>query len=184
MWIESATAMVRMMVGAPEEGGVSLTPNQPITRPMAAAADMVTTRIVAMVPGIERVRKKTVRASTMYMAGVSVARSRWAASAKEFESATEPVSSKRISGWAARISASRARAWVITSAVAAWSSRGIFSVATMAVVVSSSEISRLAITGSPSAMAPTAAASASVRLAGSATRSRTVRSSFSALVCW
>jgi hypothetical protein len=27
MWIESATAIVRMMVGAPEEGGVSLTPS-------------------------------------------------------------------------------------------------------------------------------------------------------------
>ena len=108
--MESATATVRIMVGAPEEGGVSLTPIQPMTNPIAAAADRPTTRRVVIVPEMERIRSQTVRASTRYMPGVSVWRSLVAASEKELDSMDEPVSSKRMSGKRLRTSARISRA--------------------------------------------------------------------------
>ena len=120
---QSATATVRIMVGAPEAGGDKGMPSQP-PEPMAARADKVTTTMAAKVANNLRVVRISTTAISKNMVGVSVAKSLCAASENELDSICEPVNSIRISGYLARMASCKARASVTIELVAATSSLG------------------------------------------------------------
>ena len=80
-WIESAMAMVRMMVGAFAETGVSAMPAQPAS-PIAITVDRPITISVTSVPANERSSAAVTASSTTYISGTSACRSASAASVK------------------------------------------------------------------------------------------------------
>ena len=120
---QSATATVRIIVGAPEAGGDKGMPSQP-PEPMAARADRVTTIMAANVANSFRVVKMSTTAINRNMVGVNVAKSLCAASENELDSICEPVNSIRISGYLARMASCKARASVTIEFVATTSSLG------------------------------------------------------------
>ena len=100
---QSATATVRIMVGAPEAGGESGKPSQPPV-PIAMPADRVTTIIAAKVANNLRVVAINTSAMMTNMVGVKVVKSLCAASENALDSNCEPVNSILILGYLARIS--------------------------------------------------------------------------------
>ncbi len=73
-WIESATAMVKIIVGASADTGSSRVPTQP-AKPRAVVAEKPMTITVARVPGIDRNNTIMARTRIPYMIGTSVPRS-------------------------------------------------------------------------------------------------------------
>ena len=98
MWIESAIARVRMMIGAEAEIGVSAMPANP-AQPMPTMVESMMTPTVANVAENER-RIRTVKSRiTPNISGTSVPRSWTPTSAKALFSIETPVREMSISGY-------------------------------------------------------------------------------------
>ena len=144
---QSATATVRIMVGAPEVGGEMGMPIQP-PAPIAIAAENTVTIMVAIMPKNLRVVTISTTAINKNMVGVSVAKSDCAASENELDSICEPVNSMRILGYLARMVSCNSRALATMDVVATTSSVGGRSEIKTAAVRLSSDNKRLASNGS------------------------------------
>ena len=88
--MESATARVRMMVGALAETGFMDRPSQPAA-PMPVIMEKAITRKVERVPYIDFRASTMMTSSTANMIGTRVCRSLTAASAKALSKGTPPV---------------------------------------------------------------------------------------------
>ena len=89
-WILSATATVRMTIGADADGGDKEMPNQPAV-PMAPKADRETTTRETTTPIMDRVNKKIVMAKNRIIIGTRVFISDCAASENEDDNKIVPV---------------------------------------------------------------------------------------------
>ena len=97
MWIESAIASVRMMIGAEPEIGVRLMPAKP-AQPMPTIIENRMTASVASVAVSERRISNVSSRMTPNMIGTSVPRSDWPVSAKALFNADTPVSDTSMPG--------------------------------------------------------------------------------------
>ena len=104
IWIESAIAIVRIIVGALADREVNGIPSHPAT-PIAHIVDKPITSSVAKVPVAERSNIKVITSNIAYIKGTSVLISDNAASLKALFVATDPVIATLTSGWLASKSA-------------------------------------------------------------------------------
>ncbi len=183
MWIESASASVRITTGALPEKGDRVMPAQPAT-PRAVTVASEITASVATVPATERRISQITTTSPRNIAGNSVTASAIVASAKALLRAETPVSATSISGWARSTRAARSLAAAVACVTSDRSSPGYWRVTLMPVVVMSGEIRRSRSSGSATAVATRAATCRSVRPAALPTRSSTISSSPTARECW
>ena len=183
IWILSAIASVRIMVGAVTEIGVSLTPPNP-ARPIAAALENPITRSVAKVaPKLRSIIIIKIN-KTPYMIGTRVTMSFSPASAKALFNIESPEIAIFKSGYSLRISVAIWRATATASGTSRISTWGICKVTLTPVVPASGEIRLLRKSGSARAIAWRLSSSACDMLAPSRIRSSTVRSSPSAQLYW
>ena len=102
--MQSAIAMVSTMIGAMADGGVSATPVQP-AKPIAEAAENVTTISVITVPPTDRRNTKTASAMMPNISGIRSCMSAWLARGKAFDRGATPVTATLRPGCAAITSA-------------------------------------------------------------------------------
>ena len=109
IWIESAIASVRIMVGAEAEMGVSLMPIKP-AQPIPTIVDSMMTPIVAIVAVTERSISSVSNKMTPNMIGMSVPRSETPVSANALLSIETPVNETSMFGCCVSICSRRSRA--------------------------------------------------------------------------